>query len=227
MKLEKSKLFKGETLEKKVARKRRRRSETVDSQMSNMQASEDYKPQKVSEEVERPAMMPDFDEELEAHSRPTSQPTNRARRFFKESKEIISDTWELEESKFVRRKDKSNPNNPDWELRKHKHFFRTFDSSGRKLTKSCAIGGHWHEVTTRVEEDGTLVAECGPAIYKNEKSESKMPKRYRRPEDGHTHVMRFLGSDLIKRRTISKEAQAYIAAINEYSSQKPLPKVEE
>jgi len=199
----------------------RRRSRKSVSQAS----AEDYTPPvRVEAEVERPKFQ-DFNKELAEHQLSKGvRDAPKAKRFFKGDTEQISDTWRLEEAKFIRRKDKSNPQDPEWELRKHKHFFRTFDSSGRKQVKSCAVGGHWHEITWHENANGELVAECGPAIFRKDTTKG-LAKRFLRPEDKHTHTMTFMGSDMIRRREYNIDAQKFINAYQAFSAEKPLPKV--
>lgn len=136
-----------------------------------------------------------------------SSKTNSAKRFLKEDREIISDTWKLKTTKFIRRMDRSPADRPMWEDRDHNHIFRTYDSNGRKLDKSSSIGGHYHEITT-YEKDGELYAECGPAIYN--KASRDTTKNSLAPVDNHTHDLEFQGSDLIKMRKHNPKAQQFV-----------------
>lgn len=138
------------------------------------------------------------------------------KRFLKDEREIVSDTWKLKPAKFIKRNDRSPADRPIWEEKEHTHNFRTYDSNGRQVNKSCSIGGHYHEVRT-FEKDGELYAECGPAIYNKASRENNKNGRF--PQDNHTHELEFKGSDLIKLRKHVSAAQEYMQAYANYAKQ--------
>lgn len=80
----------------------------------------------------------------------------------------------------------------------HCHFFRTFDSSGKKQVTSNAVGGHYHNVTICVDENGKLSGKCGPAIG------SKL-------NDAHVHEIEYIRSSEIELRKINPKASQFIA----------------
>lgn len=54
---------------------------------------------------------------------------------------------------------------PQYTEREHVHFFHTYDSNGKKQTKSTSIAGHHHEITViaqGVDQPPKIV--CGPAV---------------------------------------------------------------
>lgn len=131
-----------------------------------------------------------------------------SQRYLKADKEIISDTWKLKVTKFMRRMDRSPADRPIWEERDHSHIFRTYDSNGKELNTSNSVGGHYHEIIT-YEKDGELYAECGPPIYN--KYSRDLNKNHYKANDTHTHELEFQGSDLIKMRKHNPKAQEFIS----------------
>jgi len=130
------------------------------------------------------------------------------KRFLKEDADILSDTWKLKVTTFIKRSDRSTVSNPIWENKEHTHIYRTYDSNGKELKTSNAVGGHYHEIKT-FERDGEIFAECGPPIYNATYRDNN--KNTRVPVDNHTHDMEFQGSDLIKHRKHNPKAQEFIS----------------
>ena len=85
----------------------------------------------------------------------------------------------------------------------HCHFFRTYDSNGKRMDVCNHVGGHSHKVTVTVNRSGDLIAECSPAI--NTKF-----------NDSHTHAVTYLRSDKVQRRVMNKEATEVIASFQSY-----------
>jgi hypothetical protein len=127
------------------------------------------------------------------------------KRVFKGDHEIVSDLFKLDVAYFAKNIS-FDPKRPKREDVEHCHFFRTFDSNGKKLNKSNAIGGHYHEVILSVDEDGNLVGKCSPPI-RNRGSDPNYPG------DDHTHEMIYRRSDQFKARRTNQEA---LTAYNEY-----------
>jgi len=80
----------------------------------------------------------------------------------------------------------------------HCHFFRTFDSSGKKQTTSNAVGGHYHNVTICVDDEGNLSGKCGPAMG------SKIA-------DDHIHNVSYIRSNELELRKVNPKASQFIA----------------
>ena len=100
----------------------------------------------------------------------------------------------------------------------HAHFFHTIDSNGRTQTRTNASCGHFHYIEWGTDDDGNLIATCGPAIkeytllkggrtYKKEKALSWPGVDQGGNEitvtDEHTHDMVYIGSDEIRPRARS------------------------
>ncbi len=123
-----------------------------------------------------------------------------AKRLYSKDIEFDTDLFKLEEVDMIK--------NASWDDKKpikvpmkHAHFYHTYDSNGRKMTKSASVGGHWHEMSVFVDKDGLLKAKCSQAI--NTKFGDK-----------HTHKTVYLRSDRLKKRKLNEAAQEYIANFN-------------
>ena len=129
-------------------------------------------------------------------------------RHFKGETEVNHDLFKLEMSYF--KKNLGLPHSPRWENTEHAHYFHTVDSNGKPMQYSSAIGGHCHEVSVKVLEDGRLVATCGKPVkrYKNNKVE-QLPTH-----DDHTHDVSYLFSEKVKARRLNEKAQAHIDLYN-------------
>jgi hypothetical protein len=86
---------------------------------------------------------------------------------------------------------------PNIEKIEHCHFFRTFDSSGKKLERCSYVGGHSHDVITEYGKDGSITAKCGEPVGAI-------------ATDKHIHNVRYIKSDKVEKRRINNDAQAYI-----------------
>lgn len=122
------------------------------------------------------------------------------KRVFKGDHEITSDLFKLEVATFLRNVS-FNPKKPISEPVEHCHFYHTFDSSGRNLIKCNSVGGHYHEVKVRVDEDGNLVGETS-APLRNSLSEPLFPS------DQHTHKVKYIRSEEFKPRKQNEQAMA-------------------
>ena len=75
------------------------------------------------------------------------------------------DLYKLEVSKFNR--NRALPNSaPEFEEVEHVHHFHSIDSNGKKLMRSTAIAGHFHEMILVKPATATSPAtyKCGPAV---------------------------------------------------------------
>jgi hypothetical protein len=86
----------------------------------------------------------------------------------------------------------------------HCHFFRTFDSNGKKMDKCNHVGGHAHTVSVTLDPQGKFIGTCSPAL--NTKFDDK-----------HIHPVTYLRSDKVNKRVVNKEATPFI---NKYESYK-------
>lgn len=114
----------------------------------------------------------------------------------------------------------------------HAHIFHSHNSQGKVQEYTSTVGNHFHKVTTSIDEDGNLIAECGPALRQISKKKPSGSKRVIEPvkwmdydgdgpEDGtvildtHTHSFEYQGSETLsgtKVAAIQSRTQAAIAA---------------
>jgi len=110
--------------------------------------------------------------------------------------DVMVDTFKLESAVMQK--------NVSWTIKEnlvpieHCHIFHTYDSSGKKLTDSNAVGGHKHELRVSVV-DGKFNVICSPPIQ-NKKSEiiSKV--------DRHVHAITYLKSEQLVMRKLNADA---------------------
>lgn len=87
----------------------------------------------------------------------------------------------------------------------HCHIFHSYDSYGRKQTRTNAVGGHYHEIELYIENK-ELKLKVSPPMQ-NSGSE----KIY--PIDTHTHSYSYIKSDEFKMRTVDANSMAMVNAI--------------
>jgi len=87
----------------------------------------------------------------------------------------------------------------------HIHFFHSYDSNGRKQTHSNSIAGHCHKIDVMKNEDGTLIAKCGPAIIRQGVKFYPMKDS----KSIHTHDVEYQVSEKLPLRVTNKEAQKH------------------
>lgn len=94
----------------------------------------------------------------------------------------------------------------------HIHFWRTYDSDGRKLKYSAPIAGHFHEIEYKEMPSGRVkIISCsGPLRMLTEKIKGKLvthavplPDEL---EDKHTHDLKYLRSQTIAARETNSNA---------------------
>lgn len=85
----------------------------------------------------------------------------------------------------------------------HCHFFHSFDSNGRKMTRCSSIAGHYHECKM-VEENGSLKLEVGPAVW-NVDVERRVLNNVI-GGDNHKHDSEYISSEEVTVRKISAES---------------------
>jgi hypothetical protein len=95
----------------------------------------------------------------------------------------------------------------------HTHFFHTFDSDGKKLKYSAAVGGHFHEIYYEENVDGVAIItgvsgplnmvkrrlDDGRYVTQAEPLSSKL-------QDKHTHEIEYVMSQTVLKRTPNAEA---------------------
>lgn len=127
----------------------------------------------------------------------------KTKRVYSQDMLVDSDTFKLEVENYAKNVSYDDKN-PLIVGVPHCHFFHTYDSSGKPMIYSNAVGGHHHKITVEEDEQGNLIAKCGPAIYSNNVKSEKL-------NDSHTHEVNYLKSDRFKVRKMHEEAAKFIA----------------
>lgn len=92
----------------------------------------------------------------------------------------------------------------------HVHFYHSHNSQGRKQRYTNIVGGHFHEIKTKVDKNGDIVAECGPPLTKKwlrmpngENRSQVVPVEYwngythKNVVDDHTHDFQYIHSEVL------------------------------
>lgn len=102
----------------------------------------------------------------------------------------------------------------------HCHIYHTYDSSGKRLKGTNQVGGHYHEIKIRVDEEtGNLIGECSPPMQ-NKRSERIYSN------DQHTHEVTYIKSEKIKTRKMNPAAAQAHANFLKPSKSAPVMDVE-
>jgi hypothetical protein len=140
------------------------------------------------------------------------------KRVYKDKMTFDHDLYCLENAELVRNIS-WNPKSPLWEPFDHKHFFHSYDSDGKKQTRSVPALGHFHPmIEEKTSADGLPTMRCGPAMkevmmlddngqYK--KTAVELPKR-----EQHVHVVTYRSSEKLttrKMNNVALQAQNEIA----------------
>lgn len=99
----------------------------------------------------------------------------------------------------------------------HCHFWRTYDSDGKKLIYSAPVAGHFHEITYEEGKAGEpvkVLKVSGPLrmVQKKIKGIMKVVPEPVNPdlEDNHTHEIEYLRSHKVESRTQNVRAAQMI-----------------
>lgn len=113
----------------------------------------------------------------------------------------------------------------------HAHIFHSHDSAGKEQQYTSTVGGHFHKVETSIDDEGNLIAKCGPALRVNiRKSKRGGQKKVVGPVqwandgemgdevivDDHTHVLGYQSSEFLsqkKMQDIREETRGAVAAM--------------
>ena len=122
------------------------------------------------------------------------------KRVYKKDLEFDSYLFKLEVAKMIKNLG-ADDKKPIPAQVEHCHFFRTYDSNGKKQVKCSHVGGHTHEVTVTVDKDGNLKAKCSEAIG------TKFG-------DNHSHKVKYFKSDRLQKRKLNADAQIVADRLN-------------
>lgn len=136
-------------------------------------------------------------------------------RFYPGKQDIDSDLFRLQVAFML--KDMGYKNDPqDFVKVEHVHFFRTFDSNGKKQTFSNTVGGHFHPIVETQNEDGSVTIRALPAKkWVNRRKGNQVTKVMVDLEhDHHTHSVAYERSHQVKAREINPEFVKYQASLH-------------
>lgn len=121
-----------------------------------------------------------------------------AKRYISSGLSVVTDLFKLNSTTMI--KDLGwDENHPIPTPMEHCHFYRTYNSNGKKNLGTNIVGGHYHEITVSVDGKGNLVAECSPPIQ-NKKSEKIHGK------DNHIHTSTYIKSEEVELRKFNADA---------------------
>lgn len=138
------------------------------------------------------------------------------KRIFKKDKIIYHDLFKLEVAKMLKNLFWYKITPDEYVAIEHCHFFHTFDSSGKKLTNSTSVGGHFHKLELQDMGKGNppkIISMSGPLKTVRHKDEYGKRVKIDVPVnsvDTHVHKHTYLQSDEVKLRKINSEAALLI-----------------
>jgi len=145
----------------------------------------------------------------------TSDTINRT---YKGDVTIDHDLFKLQAAKFLKNIS-IDINNPIWMPAEHCHFYHSHDSSGKRLEKSSATGGHFHEMEVKVDKKGNLSATCSRPLKRvwnpKKRRYENTPFNSGAAEgagDNHVHEVTYIKSDKIEIRKLNSEAAKFQSA---------------
>lgn len=143
----------------------------------------------------------------------TSAPEQR---IYKNEIQIKSDLFKLELSKCNLNKGWNDSVN--LEEIEHVHFFHTYDSDGKKMTRTNSVAGHFHVVEFKEQGPNKpveIISVSGPMRDVKRKIRGRYHK-VTEPvdsmlEDNHTHDIAYRRSENVKMREVAPEAVNLVA----------------
>jgi len=162
-----------------------------------------------------------------AQNAKSSAKTPTKRRNFTGTKEIMTDLFKLLPADVIKHDSGATENaHPTRQANEftswpHTHPFRTYDKSGKRLTYSVPIGGHFHVIEwSAPEEEGNspeIISVSGPMVMgMREDPETGLKVQAPVPAnkyDKHTHEVEYLRSSKIITSTSNTEAASVIAMV--------------
>lgn len=97
---------------------------------------------------------------------PKSQPTGQ-KIVFKDHRSFRHDLFKLELAT-MKKNVSWKVHEPMIENVEHVHFYHSHSSQGKPLKTCNSVGGHFHEVTIEIDQDGNVKATCSPPIQEKE-----------------------------------------------------------
>jgi len=111
----------------------------------------------------------------------------------------------------------------------HVHMFHSKNSQGKAMPYTAPVGGHFHEVTISKDDEGNIIAECGPALQyvhkklpngRMKKSIQKLAwydaEKDEKVYDDHKHEMEYLDSEHLSPAKIKADREANAKHMKEF-----------
>lgn len=112
----------------------------------------------------------------------------------------------------------------------HVHFFRTYDSDGKRLTATNSVAGHFHNVEVEFQKNGepAKIIAVGPAmrmVRKRVKGKWTNAPETLPPvlEDNHTHELEYIVSHTVEARQANPAAAQLVGQESQKTA--PIPGV--
>lgn len=148
-------------------------------------------------------------------SQKKQEKTNQERVYNDSSALIESDLFRLKLATAMKNVALQDSGMVDLEKVEHTHFWRTYDSDGKKLNYSVPVAGHFHEIKYE-ETDGVVrVISCSPPLRMGTQKIKGQIKTVPVPinpdlEDNHVHEVEYLRSHKVQPRIVNAQAQQMI-----------------
>lgn len=136
-------------------------------------------------------------------------------RSFGSSIKIYSDQFKASLEK-MKRNDAWNKDEERLVDIEHVHFFRTYDSDGKRHETMQSVGGHTHKVEWRQNAEGAaeILSVSGPVKPVRRKIKGKYVIQFDPigDYDDHTHELIYVRSDVVEARKTNPQAAQYLGA---------------
>lgn len=120
---------------------------------------------------------------------------------FKKDQKVTSDLCKLKVANMLKK-----TLSGDYIEMEHAHFYHTKDSNGKPLDRSTPQGGHYHEIFTTENPDGSVSVSCGPPVTEVKNKEGQRYAKLVDPNDRHVHEIEYIETYNIAIRNPSIEA---------------------
>lgn len=161
--------------------------------------------------------MTDMSQQKKFDTETTNQPDQK--RIYNDSSALIeSDLFRLKLATAMKNVALQDSGMIDLEKVEHTHFWRTYDSDGKKLNFSVPVAGHFHEIKYEETNGVVKVISCSPPLRMGTQKVKGVTKMVPVPinpdlEDNHTHDVEYLRSHKVQPRIVNAAAQQMIGEV--------------
>ena len=178
--------------------------------------------------------------------RPRSINTSNPNIIWKSNQEFRHDLFKLELSR-MKKNMSYKENRPIIEEIEHCHFFHSITNKGTRNDFCQPVGGHFHKVETSIDDEGNVVAKCGPPLKKETvrlktgkyikkimsieyPSVNENTGEERNIIDDHTHSVVYLNSEMVSESRTRAQHTAdrqQLAQLQPHEDQAPQPALDD